>query len=447
MPWAARPTRLPWTVQLRRGLGQHHVACQPHFGRYPGAERQHDLVDVARDHPGHRRGYHSFTVSGSGLSANASVSVVAPSGCEISLSGSSGFANMLPLTASSGGTLSSTQIYSRISASAATNISGVISFNDSVDSCSKLLPVSGTVTPVSGPVNNNFVNRTPISGTSATVTGSNVGATKESGEPNPVGNSGGKSVWWTWTAPSSGTVQIDTIGSSFDTIMGVYTGNGVSSLTLVACDDDSGGNLTSKVTFNALGGTAYQIVVDGYNYGSGAVSGNITLHVSLLVQPDFTLPAYRQNNPLWLAGYAPASTNPPNPQLGNALGNCTWYANGRLRELGYSSADLNRLIGDASTWVDTARANGIPVGTVPTVGAIAQTVLDGHSMGHVAVVERLNGDGTIVISESSYYFDATNHTGDFLWRHPDGCRQFVPELHLRAETVSSTRISLISASA
>ena len=234
----------------------------------------------------------SFTVSGSGLSANASITVLAPSGCEISLSGSSGFANMLPLSANSGGTLSSTQIYTRISASAATNISGVISLNDSVDNCSKLLPVSGTVTPVTGLVNNNFANRTPISGTSATMTGTNVGATKESGEPNHFGNSGGKSVWWTWTASSSGSVQIDTIGSSFDTIMGVYTGSSVSALTTVASDDDNGGNYTSKVTFNAVAGTVYQIAVDGYNYGYGAASGNITLHVSLTTTTyDGTTPA------------------------------------------------------------------------------------------------------------------------------------------------------------
>jgi hypothetical protein len=127
----------------------------------------------------------------------------------------------------------------------------------------------------SGPANNNFANRASISGTTATVTGTNVGATKESGEPNHAGNTGGKSVWWTWTAPSSGRVQIDTIGSNFDTTLGVYTGGSVSSLTTVASNDDGGGNGTSKVTFNAVRGTTYQIGVDGY---SGA-SGNITVHI------------------------------------------------------------------------------------------------------------------------------------------------------------------------
>ena len=132
-----------------------------------------------------------------------------------------------------------------------------------------------------GPPNNNFANRTLIAGTSPTATGTNVNATKEPGEPSHAGNPGGKSVWWTWTAPSSGRVQIDTIGSNFDTLLGVYTGNSVSSLSHKASSDDGGGSGTSLVTFDAVVGTAYQIAVDGYN----GASGNITLHVIPQVVP------------------------------------------------------------------------------------------------------------------------------------------------------------------
>ena len=46
---------------------------------------------------------------------------------------------------------------------------------------------------------------------------------------------------------------------TFDTILGVYTGSSVSSLTTVASDDDSGGNYTSKVTFNAVPGRATRL--------------------------------------------------------------------------------------------------------------------------------------------------------------------------------------------
>src|SRR6266516_2922514 len=74
-------------------------------------------------------------------------------------------------------------------------------------------------------VNDRFANRLPLSGTNLTVTGSNTNATKEAGEPDHAGNGGGKSVWWTWTAPADGEVQITTDDSSFDTLLGVYLGS------------------------------------------------------------------------------------------------------------------------------------------------------------------------------------------------------------------------------
>ena len=129
--------------------------------------------------------------------------------------------------------------------------------------------------------NDNFADRTTLSGTAITTTGSNVGATKEAGEPSHAGSAGGKSVWWTWTAPTSGTVTIDTLGSSFDTLLAVYTGSSVSSLTAVPGgsnnDSPAGGTTTSKVSFAVTAGTTYQIAVDGY----GGVSGSITLHLNL----------------------------------------------------------------------------------------------------------------------------------------------------------------------
>lgn len=128
--------------------------------------------------------------------------------------------------------------------------------------------------------NNAFASRITLMGPSVTTTGSNSGATKETGEPNHGGNSGGKSVWWTWTAPASGTVTIDTAGSNFDTLLGVYTGSSVSALTTVASNDDdwAAGVTTSKVTFNVTAGTVYQIAVDGY----GGVAGSIVLHINLV---------------------------------------------------------------------------------------------------------------------------------------------------------------------
>src|SRR5690242_19710699 len=49
------------------------------------------------------------------------------------------------------------------------------------------------------------------------LTGSNVNATRETGEPIHVGFLGDKSVWYNWTPSLSGLTTIDTIGSNFDT--------------------------------------------------------------------------------------------------------------------------------------------------------------------------------------------------------------------------------------
>jgi hypothetical protein len=127
--------------------------------------------------------------------------------------------------------------------------------------------------------NDDFADATLMSGVSGQKTGSNTGATKQLGEPDHAGNTGGKSVWWKWTAPSRGTVTIDTRGSSFDTLLGVYTGSSVSALTEVASNDDlnPGVDQDSRVTFQATTGTVYRIAVDGYNADSGSIVLNWSL--------------------------------------------------------------------------------------------------------------------------------------------------------------------------
>jgi hypothetical protein len=132
------------------------------------------------------------------------------------------------------------------------------------------------------PANDNFASGIALGSLPVTVTGTNVGATKQAGEPSVAGNAGGKSVWYTWTAAVSGTVSVNTHGSNFDTLLGVYTGSTVSSLGLVAGNDDaSSSDRTSALTFSAAAGTQYHIVVDGYN----GASGSITLSLSQVIAP------------------------------------------------------------------------------------------------------------------------------------------------------------------
>ncbi len=130
------------------------------------------------------------------------------------------------------------------------------------------------------PANDAFASAEALSATSESRTAANVLATKESGEPNHAANAGGASVWWKWTAPKTGIASVNTIGSTFDTLLAVYTGNAVNALTAVASDDNSGPANTSKLTFNATAGTVYAIAVDG----SGSATGTIALDVGYAYQ-------------------------------------------------------------------------------------------------------------------------------------------------------------------
>lgn len=131
---------------------------------------------------------------------------------------------------------------------------------------------------VTAPANDNFTNAIALSGTNVVTSGRNLGATAEAGEPSHAGHAATNSVWWNWTAPATGLVAVNTVGSDFDTLLAIYTGNAVNALTPVASDDQSGGNNTSALNFNATGGVTYRIAVDGY---AGA-AGNIALKFQAL---------------------------------------------------------------------------------------------------------------------------------------------------------------------
>lgn len=129
------------------------------------------------------------------------------------------------------------------------------------------------------PGNDAFSNASILSGNLVQTTGSNLGATAENGEPRHAGVGGGKSVWWQWTASSGARTTIDTVGSDYDTVLAVYTGNAVGILSEVASNDDLTGSTASRVRFTAVAGTTYRIAVDGYSNGSTTAQGQIKLNL------------------------------------------------------------------------------------------------------------------------------------------------------------------------
>jgi len=80
------------------------------------------------------------------------------------------------------------------------------------------------------------------------VTNDNSGIMVDPGAPSIAGYGANAPLWYVWQAPQSGEVEMDTIGSldtnffgqvtPLDTVMAVYTGNSLSSLTQISANDD-----------------------------------------------------------------------------------------------------------------------------------------------------------------------------------------------------------------
>lgn len=99
-----------------------------------------------------------------------------------------------------------------------------------------------------------------------------------------------------------------------------------------------------------------------------------------------------------------------NPLLAgcNVLANCVGYAAGRFNEIiGAACWKYLTYPPDAENFADVAVQQGLKIGTDPQLGAIivwakGKTWTAADGCGHVAVVEQINSDGSIITSESGY---------------------------------------------
>ena len=97
----------------------------------------------------------------------------------------------------------------------------------------------------------------------------------------------GEERWFAWRAPSAGIVTFDTAGSTFDTVLTIYTGT-PDNLTLIATDDDRGGFLASEVRFNAIVGTTYLVNVKGFGNAGGQIVVSFNLNATSQQLPVLT---------------------------------------------------------------------------------------------------------------------------------------------------------------
>ena len=89
---------------------------------------------------------------------------------------------------------------------------------------------------------------------------------------------GGPETVFVWTAPSGGTYQFDTNGSSFDTVLAAYKGNPTTAAEL-ACNDDGTGlaNGASAIQVKVITGDKLTLVVDSKSAPTGTASLNLNI--------------------------------------------------------------------------------------------------------------------------------------------------------------------------
>lgn len=130
-------------------------------------------------------------------------------------------------------------------------------------------PIAGIgppATPTPTRANDSFSSAIVV-GIPGTASADTRAATTESGEPTPTCGIVGKTVWYRLKSPTTSSVTISTQGSTFDTIVAVYQGASLGTLSQRACNDQDPGQPsvpgTSKVTLTLNAGQDYYVQVGG----------------------------------------------------------------------------------------------------------------------------------------------------------------------------------------
>jgi hypothetical protein len=146
--------------------------------------------------------------------------------------------------------------------------------------------------------------------------GTTVGYTNDYDEVCPYSGSTSADVVYTFVPDADTSIDIDLLGSTYDTKVYVYDG----SLNLVACNDDFYPDYVSKLENVAvMGGVQYYVIVDGY----GGANGNYVINIDVFEPCVIDCPAGAEleGEPPLADGYADAHNGGCNsPEFGNPFG-------------------------------------------------------------------------------------------------------------------------------
>lgn len=125
---------------------------------------------------------------------------------------------------------------------------------------------------------------------------------------------------------------------------------------------------------------------------------------SRMTIPDKGNPYYNTKKS---GGYSSAIKGKPTEDGLDVLRNCVGYANGRFAEIQGLNKIKYQLVCNAEKFLDKAKAMGLETGHTPKLGSImvwqkgeTKTAEDGA--GHVAIVEEIKANGSVITSESGW---------------------------------------------
>ncbi len=181
------------------------------------------------------------------------------------------------------------------------------------------------------PPNDNFANRITLTGTNLVLQATNIGATREASEPQHFSTPTSNSVWYTWTAPSSGGVILTATNSDFNVnspVLAVYTGTSLASL--VGQCSNSADFEAARCVFTAVAGQAYQFVFDAIPKNDSG-QGIVTLALNLQRAPTNDMFSNRNSIPGTFyettGSFVGASRETGEPSHGDStLSQTVWWA-------------------------------------------------------------------------------------------------------------------------
>lgn len=129
------------------------------------------------------------------------------------------------------------------------------------------------------PQNDDFNHATVIPSVPFTTSEDVGGATVASDDPFCVSRN--QTVWFAFTPTRNMRLEANTVGSAYDTTLGVYSG-ARGALNQIGCNDDSGGTLQSTVRFDAIAGVTYYFEVSSFG---PIIQGNLVFNLVPVLVP------------------------------------------------------------------------------------------------------------------------------------------------------------------